>query len=60
MMESSCNKLFSREYLASGSECFFVDVVWMLGIIESPPTEVFVVCQNETCFCDVPMLVVKL
>ena len=60
VMESSCNKLFSREYLASGSGCFFIKVIWVLGIVNSPPTEVWVVCLDETGICDVPMLVVEL
>jgi len=60
VMESSCNKLFSRECLASRSSCFFVEIIWVLGIINSPPTEVWVVCQDETSVCDVPMLVCEL
>jgi len=60
MMESSCNKLFGRECLASGSGCFFVKVIWVLGIVNSPPTKVWVVCCDETVICDVPMFVVKL
>ena len=57
-MECSCNELFSGRCLASRGECFFVDVVWVLGIINSPPTKVWVVWSNKACFCDVPMLVV--
>ena len=60
VMESSCNKLFGRECLASGSCCFFVKVIWVLGIVKSPPTKVCVVCLDEAGVCDVPVLVVKL
>jgi len=59
VMESSCNELFSRECLASRSCCFFVEVIWVLGIVDSPPTKVWVVCCNEAGVCDVPAVVVK-
>jgi hypothetical protein len=32
VMKGSGNKLFSWRCLASGSDCFFVDIVWVLGI----------------------------
>jgi len=60
VVESSCNKLFGRECLASGSCCFFVEVIWVLGIVDSPPTKVWVVCCDKTSFCDVPTIIVEL
>jgi hypothetical protein len=60
VMKGSGNKLFSGRCLASGSECFFVDVFWVLGIVNSPPTEVCVVCRDEAALCDDPTLVFEL
>ena len=60
MIECSCSKLFSRRCLASGSKYLSVNIVWVLGIVVSPPTLVSVACWDEVVFCNVPMLVIKL